>query len=220
MARTPAPPQVAAVVLAAGQSSRMETNKLLADLAGRPVIRRTVNVALSSQATEVVVVTGGIDAWEVEGVLSDLPVRFVRNDDAEDGMSTSLRCGLNALSDHAAGALICLGDMPLVTSKELNALISVFQPTIGFDICTLIHAGQRGNPVLWGRLYFPALTALMGDQGGRDLLAWNRHRTATMITTNDGVFRDIDTEEDLLAANQKLLDWSAPESHLSEGYLP
>ena len=116
-------PRIAAVVLAAGQSSRMgEVNKLMMEIQGRSVISLVVNQLLKSKVNEVIVVTG-YEAKQVEEQLSGLSVKFVNNPEFSKGLSTSLRTALSAVSSESAGILVCLGDMPSVRSSHIDDLI-------------------------------------------------------------------------------------------------
>ncbi len=115
----PHAPRIAAVVLAAGLSSRMGENKLLVDISGLPLIRRTVETALKSHASPVIVVTGR-DAPQIEQALKGLDVRFAKNEDFAKGLSTSLKTGLRNIPVESDGTLIVLGDMPSVTPTLLD----------------------------------------------------------------------------------------------------
>jgi molybdenum cofactor cytidylyltransferase len=151
-------PRVAAIVLAAGQSSRMGSNKLLADLGGQPMIRRTVSAM--RQAADTTIVVTGRDAGLIEAALDGLPVTFVHNADYAQGLSTSLRAGIAALTPDTDAAVIALGDMPLVSPDVVRKLIAALSPAEHRSICVPVHKGERGNPVLWGRQHFEALSAL------------------------------------------------------------
>jgi molybdenum cofactor cytidylyltransferase len=188
-------PHIAAIVLAAGMSSRMGVNKLLQEWRGKALLRWTVEAALASDARPVIVVTGH-DATSTEAVLRGLDVVIVRNPAYRDGLSTSLRCGLSALPDLADGALVMLGDMPEVRANLLNRMIAGFSPADGRSICVAVHEGKRGNPVLWSRAFFAEMAAVAGDTGAKGLLAANEEQLCE-IETGAGVLRDVDTPEAL-----------------------
>lgn len=195
---TPHAPRIAAVVLAAGLSSRMGANKLLVEISGQSLIRRTVQAALASHASPVIVVTGR-DAGRIEKALSGLNVRFVENLNFANGLSTSLKSGLNAVPGENDGALIVLGDMPSVTPALLDTLIAAFNPVEGRAICVATHAGKRGNPVLWARRFFPEMMALEGDVGAKHIVAANDEMVCEVEAPDDAPLIDIDTKEDLAA---------------------
>lgn len=189
--------RIAAIILAAGLSSRMAGgNKLLADLAGKPVLRHTVENVLASRADPVVVVTGH-QAGDVEELIQDLPVTVCFNSRFADGMATSLSAGIAALPGDVDGALIFLGDMPLIKADVVNAVIDAFRPDEGKTIAVPVHAGRRGHPVLWGREHFAQLMALTGDEGARQLLAAHADQIAECDCPSDAIFADADTPEAL-----------------------
>jgi molybdenum cofactor cytidylyltransferase len=198
-ARATAGRNVAAVVLAAGRSSRMAPrHKLLVeDGAGRTMIARVVDAALASRARPVLVVTGH-RAPEVEAALAGRPVRFVPAADFAEGLAASLRAGLAALPATVSGAVILLGDMPLVGAETIDRLIDAYDPDEGRSIVAPVHDGQWGNPVLWDRRYVPAMMALTGDTGARGLL--RQHADAVSeLPADAAVLQDFDTPESLQA---------------------
>ena len=189
--------RVAAIVLAAGLSSRMAGgNKLLADLDGKPVLRHTVDNVLASRAGPVVVVTGH-EAGDVGELIQGLPVKLRFNERFSDGMATSLGAGIAALPDEVDGALIFLGDMPLIGGDVIDAIIDAFKPDAGKTIVVPVHAGRRGHPVLWGRAHFARLVALTGDQGARALLSGHADEIAECDVDDEAIFADADTPEAL-----------------------
>ena len=198
---TTAPMTVAALILAAGKSSRMEgANKLLAPLGGGPMIARVAAAALASRARPVVVVTGH-EADKVAAALAGLAVEIVRNPDYARGLSASLKVGIGALRETGvAGALVLLGDMPRVTAATLDRLIAAFAQSGGKAICVPEAEGRRGNPVLWPADLFAAMAGLAGDKGARDLFARHPDRTLPVAAAAGEILADVDTPEDLARA--------------------
>jgi molybdenum cofactor cytidylyltransferase len=189
--------RVAALVLAAGRSSRMQgSNKLLEDFGGKPLVRRAVEAALASKASPVVVVTGNGEA-AVRKALAGLDVRFTHNGNFAEGLSTSLKAGIQSLPEDISGAVICLGDMPRVSTALIDNLINAFEPERGALIVAPSREGRRGNPVLWARRFFPELLKLEGDIGARKLAASYSEGVAEIEVTDDAAFFDIDTPEAL-----------------------
>lgn len=189
-------PHVVALVLAAGQSARMGTNKLLADLDGQPMIRRTV-AAIQSAAIESTIVVTGRDASHVAKALDGLAVCLVHNPDFAHGLSTSLRRGLEAVPAEADAVVVCLGDMPLVDAGVIARLIAAFNPAEHRSICVPVHQGERGNPVLWGKQHFEALSSLTGDRGARILFDSHADELVEVQMPDRAVLTDIDTPEAL-----------------------
>ncbi|MCJ7597823.1 MAG: nucleotidyltransferase family protein [Methyloceanibacter sp.] len=189
--------KVAAVVLAAGRSSRMAPrNKLLELVGGKPIVAHVAGAALASGAHPVIVVTG-FEASSVAAALGDLKVTIVPNPTYAEGLSTSLRTGLVALPADADGALILLGDMPAVERSDLDALMAAFALKGPQAICVPVRHGRRGNPVLWGATYFAEMMAISGDIGAKQLLAQHQERVIEVAIGSDGIFADVDTPSDL-----------------------
>ena len=188
--------RIAALVLAAGRSSRMGSNKLLEVVGGQPMIRHAVAAAVASRVAPVIVVTGN-EGQRVQAVLDDFPtVRFAENPDYSNGLSTSLIYGMNALPADCDGVLVLLGDMPGVDAALLDRLIAAFDPGAGRAIIAPMHEGQRGNPVLWGAGHFNALRGLTGDTGALAMLEANPVFT---VPGGMGALTDLDTPEALAA---------------------
>ena len=196
MANPPPGPRIAALLLAAGKSSRMGTNKMLAEIDGTPMVARTAQRLLSSHARPIVTVLGN-EADKADGALGKLPVQRVRNPDFADGLSTSLKCGLAALPPDIDGVIVCLADMPLVAGRDLDRLIAAFNPVEGREIVVPTRRGKRGNPVLWARRFFPEMTRLAGDVGARHLIGEHAESVAEVEMDTDAVLVDIDTPDAL-----------------------
>lgn len=190
-------PRIAAVILAAGRSSRMgEQNKLLATVGEAPMVTHVAAAAQASDAEQVIVVTDH-EAERVQQALAALEVGNVYNPDYATGMASSLRCGLDAVSHEMDGVIILLGDMPFVTARQINELIDEFNPNMERDIVAPFRDGRRGNRVLWARRYFPAMKALTGDTGARGLLKEQAANVWDVLVSCDAVFKDFDTPEAL-----------------------
>jgi molybdenum cofactor cytidylyltransferase len=190
--------RIAAVVLAAGRSTRMGgPNKLLAEIAGRPLVRIVVEEALASRAKPVIVVVGHERA-EVEKALAGLPVQLVHNPDFAQGLGTSLKAGIAAVPAEADGTIVCLGDMPQVDASLIDQLITAFDPDRGALIVMPTVEGRRGNPVLWSRRFFPDLMAIEGDVGARHFIG--RYSEAVLEVPLEGraALVDVDTPEALV----------------------
>ncbi|MEC9343431.1 MAG: molybdopterin-binding/glycosyltransferase family 2 protein [Pseudomonadota bacterium] len=194
--------RIAAVVLAAGRSTRMgETNKLLVPLGGKPMVRWAVEAARASAASETVVVTGH-EAEKVGAAVAGSGARIVHNTGFARGLSTSLAAGISALPDSCDGAIILLGDMPHITTAMVDRMIDAAQGATADAIIMAAHGGARGNPVLWPRGDFEALRAIEGDTGARALIAENGARVVA-IELGEAAGFDIDTPQELERAGEK-----------------
>lgn len=196
--RSPGKSRVAALLLAAGSSRRFgEGNKLLADVAGRPLICWTAAAFVASRASELVVVTGP-EPGSVEAALAGFRARFVHNPDHLAGMGGSVAAGVGGLAADATGALICPGDMPGVTTELVDALITAFEASGSRRIVRpVLPDGRPGNPVLWPRRYFSSLTRLRGPVGGRSLLADLGSEIERLPWRDAAAAVDVDTPDDL-----------------------
>jgi len=190
---------VAAIVLAAGRSTRMGgPNKLLAEIGGKPLVRIAAVEALASRVREVIVVTGH-QRESVAAALQGLPVKLVHNPDFAEGLSTSLRAGLAAVPAEADGIVVCLGDMPQVTASLIDRLIAAFDPAHHALVVVPTLKGKRGNPVVWSRRFFADLAQLEGDVGARHLIAANAEVVAEVPVEDAAALTDVDTPEALRA---------------------
>jgi molybdenum cofactor cytidylyltransferase len=199
-----APRRVAAVVLAAGRSTRMGgPNKLLADIARRPLVRIAAEEALASRAKPVIVVTGH-QREQVEKALAGLPVELVHNPDFADGLGTSVRAGIAAVPADADGAIVCLGDMPQVDASLIDRLIAAFDPDQGALVVMPTFEGRRGNPVLWSRRFFPDLTAIEGDVGARHLIGRYSEAVVEVPLEGKAALVDVDTPEALVGVRAEI----------------
>ena len=195
---------VAAIVLAAGRSTRMGgPNKLLETISGKPLVRIAAEQALSSRASPVVVVSGHERA-RIEAALASLDVRLVHNPDYAQGLSTSVKAGLAALPPESEAAIVCLGDMPQVTSALIDRLIAAFDPERNALVVLPTFSGKRGNPVLWSRRFFPELIALEGDVGARHLIGAYPEVVTEVPVENAAAMVDIDTPDALRAAKAEM----------------
>jgi molybdenum cofactor cytidylyltransferase len=204
-AQEPRRPAIAAVVLAAGLSSRMapQNKLLLPDRGGKPMVARVVDNVLSSHARPVLVVVGH-QSDAVRDALGGRPVTYVAAEDYAQGLSASLKAGIAALPGDVAAAVVCLGDMPLVTGRIIDRLIEAYDPDEGRLIVLPTHNGKQGNPILWDRRFFPEILALSGDVGARHLLARHAEEIAEVEIETDAVLRDFDTVESLATLPQRL----------------
>ena len=197
---------IAAVVLAAGKSTRMAPhNKLLvADRSGKPMIARVVDNILSAAAARPILVVTGHRADDIRAALGGRPVTFVDAPAYEAGLAESLKAGIAAVPENAAAAIVCLGDMPLVTARIIDRLIAAYDADEGRTIVVPTHQGRAGNPVLWDRRYFAEILRLSGDGGARGLLKQHMEQVAEVEVDDDAVLRDFDTVDSLATLPQRL----------------
>ncbi|MFC6765140.1 nucleotidyltransferase family protein [Natrinema soli] len=187
---------IGGVVLAAGKGTRFEGgNKLLADVEGTPIVRRAAETLYRSSVDDIVAVVGH-EADRVAAVLADLDLSVRSNENYAAGQSASVRTGVDAARDADWDATVfMLGDMPFVRPLTVDTLRTVYVTGDG-SIVAPTYEGQRGNPVLFGRQHYDALSTVSGDRGGRELIE-NHENTVFVDVDDPGVTRDIDSKTDL-----------------------
>jgi molybdenum cofactor cytidylyltransferase len=187
--------RAAAVVLAAGRSSRMGSNKLLLPFDGGTVIETTLN-ALKGVAT--VVVTGHRPE-ELEAVLSRYGVKVVHNPRHEEGMTTSFQAGLRAMD--ADAVFLVLGDQVGLSPKTLSTMIQVMVEDEGALVVSPRYGERRGHPVLFRRSLFGEILALGPGESLRDMVAMHEdgHR---YVEGDVWTVIDMDTPEEYEAAKK------------------
>ena len=189
-------PKIAGILLAAGKSTRMGSNKLLTPISGKPMIRVSAEALLASSAGPVLVVTGH-ERERVEDALKGLDVSFIDNPAFATGLASSLKAGLAAVPKDIDGVVVALGDMPLVAGRHVNRLIAAFNPAEHRTIIVPVHGGERGNPVLWGRQYFQEMLSLEGDRGAKSLMDKHEDHITEIAMRSDAVLADFDTPQAL-----------------------
>ena len=151
---------------------------------------------MAASLDEVVVVVGS-DAPAVAASLSGLPARIVTNPAFAEGMSTSLRAGLDALPRGCRAALVALADQPgAAAAGVVEPLLERYRASPAPIVAPLYRGGVRGNPVLFDSSLFDELRAVTGDEGGRSVIARDQSRVV-LVETDEAIPRDVDTPEDL-----------------------
>ena len=187
---------IGVILLAAGSALRMGEDKLIADLGGKPLVLHAFDAILAAGLGDpiVAVAPGGAVAPLIEG-----RARLAEVADHALGIGHSVAAAIREVPASWMGALICLADMPFVSSATLIALArratthAVIRPRF---------EGRPGNPVLWGRAYFDLLERLTGDEGGRAALG--DARVEFLDCDDPGIAIDVDTPEALAEARRRL----------------
>lgn len=178
----------AAIILAAGNSSRLGEPKQLLVFEGETLLARTVRIARESQARPVIVVLG---AWarECAETIAGQPVRIVQNPDWREGIASSIRAGIANVPGETDAAVILLCDQPGMGAEQIDALIMSGRP-----IAACAHGGTAGPPAYFEKRFFPELLLLEGDKGAKALLA--RHADQAAVIDFPGGDCDVDTRAD------------------------
>lgn len=197
-------PSTAAIILAAGSSSRMGAgrHKLLLPLGDRPVLAHVIGTTLASPARPIIIVLGHqalLVRASLANYATDPTITIIDNPDYLQGMSTSLQIGLqtltHTLSPHTFdSALVMLGDQPLITAHLIDALLAARQASKKRIVAPL-YDGKRGNPIIFDASLFPELMEVTGDEGGRSVIERHRQDLATVELGNAVANYDVDTWE-------------------------
>lgn len=187
--------RTAAVLLAAGNSSRFGSPKQLARWGGQTFIERVVDAALNSQAEPVVVVLGA-EIEQSRAALAGRPVNIIINPDWAKGQSASLKAGLAALPPNISSVVFLLVDLPGITPNIIDALIARHRQTLA-PLVWPEFEGRRGNPVLFDRNLFAELAAISGDTGGKPVLMAHQDEAERVAVTDEAIVQDIDRLQDL-----------------------
>lgn len=199
----PNKPKIAAIILAAGKSSRMGgPNKLLAEVEGQTLVRHAAQAALGSNVSQCILVTGHM-AEDISKAVDGLDLQIAYNPDFADGMAGSIRVGMSAVDTDVEAVVVLLGDMPGITSATLGGLIETYRNSERALIVTATAGGKRGNPVLWDKRFFGALKTLTGDIGARHVIAENPEFVRD-YEIGAAARLDLDTPEALDAVGGKL----------------
>jgi molybdenum cofactor cytidylyltransferase len=188
-------PSIAIVILAAGASTRMGVPKQLLRHRGRTLLRHAVDAALGSTCRPVVLVLGA-NAQEVLPEVEGLPVEIVKNSDWAEGLSTSIRAGIEALApapDPPEAVVLTLCDQPFVSSDDINGLVAAYHST-KHSIVASEYAGTVGVPALFARPIWPELANLTGDAGAKRVIQ-KRLANVWPVSCPHGAI-DLDTPED------------------------
>ncbi|MEQ9298781.1 MAG: nucleotidyltransferase family protein [Cyclobacteriaceae bacterium] len=197
--------KITAIVLAAGLSSRMEgQQKLFLPYREKAILEQVVAELLTSQVSEVIVVSSPlthdlIKAMPTACLPADRGITIVSNPDHKHGMTTTIQCGVKLAASDSDGFMICLGDMPRITTSEYDQLINSFASSYAEDSKAIVlpfHKGQKGNPVIFSSAYRQAILAHQDMEGCRGIVQDNLAHLSKVKMQNDHVLVDVDTPGD------------------------
>ena len=176
-------------MLAAGKSTRMGAqNKLLLKFNDQSMVSHVVDQLIQSDVSSILVVTGN-EADHVRNSITQ-DVKFADNPYYELGLSSSLKVGISELPAQCDGVMICLGDMPYITSEDYNSIIMSFKPN---KIIAPTLNGKIGNPLIFSKEYFLSFAELEGDKGARKFLKEHKENVVKVDLNTEAIFDDIDT---------------------------
>jgi molybdenum cofactor cytidylyltransferase len=174
----------------------MGSAKQLLPVEGQPMVRKVTQAVCAAGLAQVIVVVGA-RANAVRRTLTGLPVDVVVNEAWCEGMSTSIRAGIQALEPEIQALLVILADQPSITTALIRALVRRHRSSAS-PVVVPVYRGQRGNPVLFHRSLFPDLVAIEGDMGGRAIIARYAELVEQVDLEDPAVITDVDTPQDYL----------------------
>jgi len=188
--------RISAIVLAAGQSKRMGKAKQLLPFGDGTILETVINSLAESKVDEIILVLG-YQAEEIRESLPYTPAKTVINPSYQEGMSSSIICGMNTVDENADAVMIVLGDQPLLGTDVIDRLVKEYR---GGDrgIVVPLYKKRRGNPVIFDIKYKDKLSALHGDIGGREIVASDREDVLEVNIESEAVICDIDEEGEYL----------------------
>ena len=193
VASKPEPGLVAGIILAAGESRRLGRPKQLLDIYGEPAIRRVARIARLSDLDKVTVVLGSFSD-RMQPLLIDLAVDVLLNPDFASGQASSLRVGLESVTEDFSAVLFLLGDQPTMEPAAINAVLEIWRRERP-PIVQARYRGTLGHPVLFARSRFPELAEVKGDLGAREVI--RRHLAVIRyVEIDQDAPPDLDTEAD------------------------
>ena len=185
--------EIWAVILAAGESKRMESPKMLLTFNGRTMIEKVITNVSESKIDKIIVVLGAYREALVE-LISKLPVKYCYNDNYKKGMLSSVQCGFRNLSSVCRAVLVFQGDQPLITSDAINVVIDAYLSS-GKSIVIPVYRGRRGHPLLIDIKYSNEIEKLNTNKGLRSLAYMFSDDVLEVDTNESGILTDFDTYE-------------------------
>ena len=185
---------ISAILLAAGQSKRMDgENKLTKEIQGVPLIKHSVKNILTSSVDELIIVLGYQKEIIEELIDKKEKIKCVFNKNFESGMASSIKIGLDNLSEKTEAFFICLGDMPMVNHDIYNQLI---KSKDNKEIIVPTYKGQQGNPVLFNKSMKEKIMDTMGDVGAKKILELNKDKISNLEINNQSISKSFNTQGD------------------------
>lgn len=185
---------ISVIVLAAGESKRMGRMKQLLPFRNSTIIEQVVSNVVDADISEIIVVLGHQDR-RIAHRLAGKPLKTVLNRDYRQGMSSSIKCGLDHISETAAAVMIVLGDQPLIGRDIIDKLVAEFARNKR-GIVAPVHQGRRGHPVIFAARYNSELARLEGDTGAKKVIEAHPGDMLEVEVDSESIFADIDNQND------------------------
>jgi molybdenum cofactor cytidylyltransferase len=192
--------EIWAIILAAGESKRMGSPKMLLDFNGSTMIENVINNVKGSDVNSILVVLGANSDILIE-LVAGYSVNYCYNDSYKDGMLSSVKCGIRNLPQDIEAVLIFQGDQPFIYPDVINKVIGSYRNSdkgIVIPVCN----NKRGHPLLLDRKYTAEIEKLDDREGLRSLAHIFSDDVLEIQTGDDGILRDFDTYQEYIANNQ------------------
>jgi molybdenum cofactor cytidylyltransferase len=185
--------EISAIILAAGESRRMGSPKMLLDFGGITMIETVIRNVKSSEVDDVIVVLGAY-IEELKIIVDKAGARFCFNDIYKEGMLSSVKCGFRNLPSETDAVLVFQGDQPLITSQTINKIVAGYHSS-GRGIVLPVYMNRRGHPLLVAKKYFSEIGRLDPEKGLRSLAEIFQDDVVEVSVDEGGILRDFDTFE-------------------------
>ena len=198
---------ISAILLAAGQSKRMNgENKLIKEINGVPLINHAIENILGSAVDEIVIIVG-FEKEIIENIIKkNKKIKIIYNKDFKTGISSSIKIGLNNISNKSEDFFISLGDMPNVNQNIYNKLIKAkykynkkLKVEYKKEIIIPTYEGKEGNPILFSKFMKEKVMDIEGDFGAKKIIELNKKKVLNIPFKNRGIILDFDRREDFLS---------------------
>jgi len=186
--------KIAALILAAGESERMNTPKMILPFDGKTIVEKVIENVISSVVDKTFVVLGA-DNDKIVEIIKKYPVTYCYNDDYKNGMLSSVQCGFRSIPPGYEAVLVFLGDQPMISPDVTDAIIGAFRQT-NKGIVVPVCNKKRGHPILVSFEYYMEIENLETDKGLRFLAQKFPEAVHEVETSSVAILKDIDTPED------------------------
>lgn len=195
--------EIWAIILAAGESKRMGSPKMILPFRGMTIIEKVIENVLSSDVDKTIIVLGA-GKEKILKLTEKLPVMYCFNGNYKNGMLSSVKRGFEYLPKDFRAAVVLLGDQPMIGASVINTVIKGYNES-GKNIIIPVYNNKRGHPLLVDKRYWDEIISLDGPEGLKELI--NRHPDDLLEveTGNPEILKDIDTEEEYLNELNQIL---------------